>query len=137
MEVKKYKISHNKYDKNEFYRLMGPAFADKKIKKELPYLDNEEGRYWILILEKNQLIGFGSLQELKKKIIIKSAFVYPAFRGKGIYKWILDLRLKEAKKLNKVLETVVKKELTTIFQEKGFKVVRVTKNYSIMRKNSN
>ena len=87
------KILKNEYDRVEFYSLMGKFFAEKKYKKELPYLINKDTDIWFLVFNKNILIAFAAINELKRKLIFEHLYIEEKFRDKDIWKMLNEKRL--------------------------------------------
>ena len=131
----KTKVFDEGYDKKEFYGYMGEVFALKEIRKELPYLCNEPGRVWFLAFEGEILIGFVSYQESRTKIVFQNDYVFPEYRGKDIYKKLMDYRLRHIKDKNKPIEVVCNcLKIAEAYAKYGFKEKKKTKNYIFMRK---
>jgi len=123
------------YDKSIFYGVMGKYFAEPKYKKEMPYMSNKPTTTWFLVLEKGFLIGFGSVNELKNKIIFESSYVEAEYRNKGVWKKINEARTKYAVSKNKPLEVITKEEyLKKYWIENGFEVYKQNGSYYYLRK---
>lgn len=133
MEIK---IYEGAYDKRDFYYYMGDIFASKKIRRELPYLCNEEGRRWFLAFENDQLIGFSSLQFEKVLMKIRNTYVFEEYRSHGILKILLDTMFEYIKKneIKKVIQVAVKKHVVGTYEQLGFKEYKRTKNYVFMKR---
>ena len=129
------KIFEGDYDRNKFYSIMGRFFAEPKHIKQLPYMQNKETNVWFLVFEMNKLCGFGSLNELKNKIVFESSFVLEEFRKKGIWKEINKARLKFAEGKNKSVEVITKEEyLKEFWIKKGFVVYKQNGRYFYLKK---
>jgi GNAT superfamily N-acetyltransferase len=86
-----------------FYVLMGPYLAQRKIARELggPIWD-DEGAIWFVALSPptqgrtvgHQVLGFASAREKGQHVELDNAYVLPAYRGHGIYRALLEERLR-------------------------------------------
>jgi GNAT superfamily N-acetyltransferase len=83
---------------NDFYSLMGPYFADRKIIKELDnQLYNDENITWFLYMGGNKLKGFLSIEHKKDHNYIDNFYILPDYRGIGIGKELLDKAVEYSK----------------------------------------
>lgn len=80
----------------DFYCLMGPLFGSREIARELgmPIYDDPE-RLWCLAIEEatGRVVGCGSIAMHGRKAAFKSAWVAPAWRGRGIYDALFRQRM--------------------------------------------
>lgn len=129
----------NNCDKKEFYSITGQYFAEKKYRKESPYLNNEDGRIWFLKFDKDVLIGFGSVQIFKNKIELTGDYIIKEFRQKGYNKEIIQVRLDYVKNINKAIEYATPHKFIKdmMIREFGFQEYKSTFNYSFLRRNNN
>ena len=98
-------------------------------------MSNKETNIWFLVYESNKLVGFGSLNELKNKIVFESSYVEDEYRQKGVWKQINEERLRYAEEKNKSIEVITKEEyLKKYWFEKGFEVYRQNGRYFYLRK---
>jgi len=131
-------IFEGNYDKSKFYSHMGKYFAEPKYQKEMPYLANKEGSVWFLAFEKDTLIAFASLHELKNKIMFEHSYVEEAYRKKGIWKKLNEFRFKYASDKNKPIEVITKEEhLKKYWINSGFEVYRQNGRYYYLRRDNN
>lgn len=129
------KIFEGDYDKGKFYSIMGKYFAEPKYKKQLQYMSNKESSVWFLVFEMNKLLGFGSINVLKDKIVFESSFVEEDYRKKGIWKQLNESRFKYAESKKLPIEVITKEEyLKKYWIEKCFSVYRQNGRYSYLRK---
>ena len=85
----------------EFYSLMGKYFAERKYRKQMPYLINDEKYLWRLYFHKNNLIGFYHYNYLKEDLIeFGGLYLEEAYRDKCLGKRILFEQTTEFKEYN-------------------------------------
>ena len=63
------------YNKQNFYSLMGKYFAERVYRRKLPYLINTSSTIWFLLMNKERIIGFSSIQISNEFIDIGDVFV--------------------------------------------------------------
>lgn len=68
-------IFKNDYNKNEFYSIMGGFFAERKYKRMMPYLANDENTAWYVYVENNKVYGFINYIEKVGRISIGYCYV--------------------------------------------------------------
>lgn len=133
----KIKIFEPGYDKKEFYGYMGDALTMPDIKKELPYIGNTKDSVWFLALDEENLTGFMSIENTKGKVVFKSGYVYPEYRGKGIFRTIFEAGYEYAasKYPNLPYTTACATPcLMNLLKKYGFEETKRTKNYVFMRR---
>jgi hypothetical protein len=103
----------------DFYSLMGRFFGSREIAKVLgmPMYDDEY-RLWFLVLNpKHCPIACTSLEHKPDSQVaaLKSAWVEPGERGKGLYDWMFRVRLQVAESLpiKKITSTATEKSMHT------------------------
>lgn len=89
MEIINKREFTQKYNKRTFYSIMGKFFAEKKYKKELPYLDNADTYEWRLFYSGKRLAGFYSLEQKKGFTKIGNIYVIEDFRKVEVYESII------------------------------------------------
>lgn len=134
--IKQYKF---KNEMSEFYGFMGKYFAEPKYKKEMPYMVNKEGMVWFVVMEEfsvgYEVIGFGSVNETKNKIIFESSYVEELHRKKNIWKKINEMRLEFAISKNKPVEVITQYEyLKDYWIKNGFEEYRKNGKYIYLRR---
>lgn len=70
-----FKIFEGNYDKGEFYSLMGKFFAERKYRKMMPYLVNEDNRVWYLVVKNNEVVAFITYIEKLGRINIGYCYI--------------------------------------------------------------
>lgn len=90
-------IELNKKDLN-YYNYLGPFFGSRDVAKALggiPY--DDINKRWVVAIDKNKCVAI-SAYIIKKDIAeLKSSYVLPEYRGKGIYTALLVKRLNTIK----------------------------------------
>jgi len=129
------KVFNPPYDKKEFYEHMGDVFSMNTVRKELPYLSNDPHRLWFLAFSGNTLIGFCSLQEHKNVVKLLCDYVFPQYRGNGVYRQLVDVRTTYAERYNKPIEIICTGDIfSEMYLKRGFVEVKRTKNYRFLRR---
>lgn len=122
--MKKYS---GKYNKKEFYSVMGKYFAEPEYKKLLPYLSNRENDEWIVIEKEGDIVAFSSYARTKAGTNIKSCYYQKLTDARKMIKRII----KEAP--GQAYTTIIMKENQKLIQlfikEFGFIQTKETKNY--------
>lgn len=104
-----------------------PENIIKQAKKEsITFLD--QCIYFGYFIDEN-IIGISAVRKLKKISILKSSFVLPEYRNKGIYKDMVKYRIDQIS--HKIIETNAKKESCNYLISIGFTEV---KKYKIATK---
>jgi len=80
-----------------FYAYLGPFFGSRAAARELgmPIYD-DPGRIWLVALTVEGPVGCGSLEIKNHKAALKSGWVLPEHRKKGLYNALFEERLKLA-----------------------------------------
>lgn len=122
MQIKRFE---NTMGDSTFYALMGKYFAESKYKKEIPYLNNQEGNVWFVALD----------NETKTKVILKHDYVEEAYRGKKLFDKLNKERMSYISKVKKPFEIAVREtQLIKYWVNKGFKPFRTGGSYTYLRK---
>lgn len=78
----------------EFWQDMGPFFASRAVKRELPYLADGEGYVWFVLRQAGRVVGFASLHVAKDGSgQLHSLYVDPEHRGNGLASRLVAERL--------------------------------------------
>lgn len=111
------------YDRNYFYSLMGKYFAERKYRKLMPYLYNEDELIWYLNIVDKEVTGFISYKDNGDKINIGYCYA----EDNKTYKKNLN------KLPNKNTYIELEKDFDkTVFEKHGFNVYKESKNYWYM-----
>ena len=106
----------------EFWALMGPFFAQRKYRREMPYLVDDEGYVWFLALDEDTLMGFAAVHTMKDHAIVSGLYVREDRRGNGIAKKLIAACLKwsAGKKIRKA-KTTASPDSRLVFEKMGFR----------------
>lgn len=78
----------------EFYALMGYYFSHRKIRREMPYLIDDDGYTWFVALNGGQVTGFASCHVDKSNVgHLHGIYVGEDHRRKGIASALVKKRL--------------------------------------------
>ncbi len=120
----------------EFYYILGWFFGSRQIARELgmPIYD-DENRVWVVTMFAGDPVSCGSIEIKGHKAAIKSAWVKPEHRGKGIYTRMLSERLRVAQDASvKVITATATEASRKALLKHGFEHVGMRGKYYLMRK---
>ena len=83
----------------EFWMLMGPFFARREVRREMPYLVDEDGKIWALAMEGGDVLGFGAVMLKGRVAGLSGLWVRPARRGEGIGARLVRERVERAREM--------------------------------------
>lgn len=129
----KVKVYKGDYKKEDFYSIMGEYFAERKYRKELPYIINDDTMEWCLFYDENDLIGFSSASVEKNKVSFGNMYVVESYRDKKVWSYMANYLLKEYEGHSLQVITNADK-LITAWEKRGFKVSGKRGSYSVMRR---
>lgn len=111
----------------QFYTIMGRFLARREIVKELgaPLWD-DDGKLWWVAFVNGKVGGFAAV----RGPFLCSAFVLPEYRGKGVYRALVDVRLRET---TGSLRAVATDAATHALSQAGFRFVETRGRFSVMR----
>lgn len=78
------------YDKADFYARTGMFFAEKRFRKEMPYLINSEEKEWCLFYLEDRLACFYAHEEKDRITYISGFYVLEEYRKLGLTQYMLD-----------------------------------------------
>lgn len=125
-------------DDPQFYNLMGWFFGSRLVAKDLgmPIWD-DENREWIVVTVGKKPIACSSIEFFKsgKKAAMKSGWVHPDWRGKGIYNRMFEERMQIAfdRRIEVLTATITEKSRNTHIRH-GFRKIGSRGRYEIMKK---
>ena len=122
---------------SDFYSVMGWFFGSRQIARELgmPIYD-DDNRTWIVVMFSTaDPIACSSIEIKGDRAAIKSAWVKPEHRGKGIYNKMLAERLKIAESAGiKVITATATEFSKNALIKHGFENIGMRGRYYLMRK---
>ncbi len=125
-----FKTFEGNYNKSEFYSLMGKFFAERKYRKMMPYLVNEDNRVWYVVIENNEVVAFITYLEKLGRINIGYCYISDKIEDKKILESNLITSVhnigNETKNMYVDIEKGMDKEE---YINLGFEVYKETTNY--------
>ena len=121
---------------SDFYSVMGWFFGSRQIARELgmPVYD-DDNRIWIVVAFSSNPIACSSIEIKGDRAAIKSAWVKPEHRGKGISSRMLAERLKIAESTGMKVITATATEFSkNALIKHGFENIGMRGRYYLMRK---
>lgn len=98
-----YKIlSHaDKAQRRELFALIGEYFASAAIRRDLGRpMSSDDSYTWIIAMDGDTVAGFSAIRLYKDMVAeLVHAYTMPDYRGQGINKAMVDLRMEVAKQL--------------------------------------
>lgn len=134
-----YSIVRLTRESKDFYCIMGWFFGSRQIARELgmPVYD-DDNRVWIVTRHLAEPIACSSIEIKGTRAVIKSAWVAPEHRGKGIYTRMLFERLKIAEESGvKIITATATEASRKALAKCGFEHVGMKGKYYRMRKEIN
>ena len=127
----------------EFWRDMGPFFAFRSVRREMPYLADEPGYTWFVIRDTAALqdytstvVAFASLHVDKAGVgHLHSLYVTAANRKTGLAAKLIDDRLAYLLSRDcKIIRTTANANSMRLFVDRGFKALKERGQYLEMEK---
>ena len=130
-------LEQGNYDKAEFYSKMGAFFAERKYRRDMPYLVNDDNMTWFIITDNGEIVAFGAISfKSEKEVSLENGYTVSEERSKGYWKQVIDARMKYLKEsgFTGTIKTIVKLENQVSYLEEkyGFEETRHTTNYHYM-----
>lgn len=135
MEYKDFIITEVTNETPGFYNDLGPIFGSREIEKELGgKVYDDPGRIWFIAKAGDKMAGVCSYEIKAGKAQLKSAYVYPEFRGQGLWNKLCDMRERAAFEHVDELVVTAKGEHKDIWLKRGFEETGKRGSYVTMRK---
>lgn len=122
----------------QFWQHMGPFFASRAIRKDLPSLCDEPGRIWFLSWSQGSVVAFASLDcdGAVGHIVghLRNLYVQPGRRGEGHASALMAARLTYLREqgITKARTTRRVSKEVQFAENYGFHVLRVESNWEIL-----
>ena len=118
----------------DFYMLMGPFLANRKVETEIGYpIYDDDNKVWFLAFEGDEVIGFCYLQETRNgKYQIGSCYVTEQSRGQGVFQGLLNEALSRARGIVEL--TTNKEHVANTLVPLGFSATSTRGSYTVYRK---
>jgi GNAT superfamily N-acetyltransferase len=110
-------------------------FGVKEITHELEiYLHHSDCEEWLLAVQGNELLGFSGYEKNKTAFVLKRAYVYKKYRGFGLYKIMLDMRISRAKESGRsMIQATTTPMSQGEFLKRGFVSTKKFKKFQTFR----
>lgn len=131
MTIKVYTPEMKDYD---FWGKMGYFFASRKVRREMPYLIDDENYVWFVSFDGENIAGFAGAHIDNKNVgILHGIYVVDQSRHKGIAKALVKKRLEWLRKQScKEFHAIVNSQSKTIIEKFGFVESRKRGTYTKM-----
>lgn len=135
MKYKDFIITEVTNETPGFYNDLGPIFGSREIEKELGgKVYDDPGRTWFVAKAGDKVAGVCCYEIKAGKAQLKSAYVYPEFRGQGLWNKLCDMRERAAFEHVDELVVTAKGEHKDIWLKRGFEETGKRGSYVTMRK---
>jgi GNAT superfamily N-acetyltransferase len=117
----------------EFWARMGPFFAQRRYRRAMPYLVDDDGYIWFLAVDGETVLGFGAVHETKDYGVLSGLYVAEKHRGNGVARKLIDARIRWClEKGLKKAKTTASSDSRPIFEKSGFAVTGTKGQYTMM-----
>lgn len=106
----------------KFWVAVGPYFASRAVRREMPYLQDDEGYVWFVLTEGKRTIGFASCHVDKSgNGHLHGLYVVPEHRENGVAQRLVKERLEwlQARGV-KLVKTTVNEKSAPVLASCGF-----------------
>lgn len=119
---------------DKFWAAMGPFFARREVRREMPYLVDEDGDVWFVARIKKQVVGFVAVSATKKGASnIHALYVAPQYRGNGIAESLIESALSYLREQGtQSATTTANAKSVPLFEAQGFSEVTAKGQYIVM-----
>lgn len=110
-------------------------FGTRQITNELGLANHwNDCDEWLLVVQGETLLGFSGYENKNQVFILKRAYVFPEYRGFGIYKQMIDFRIRKAIELGvNVVQCTATRMSMREFEKRGFKAIKNYKKFVTYR----
>ncbi len=85
-------------ERDRLFTLIGPLFASRRVRREMPYLRHDKGFVWMVaVAADGDAVGMGSVDVRGEVATLRNLYVVPAQRGNGVAEAITDRQLAYAR----------------------------------------
>lgn len=117
-----------------FYAVMGRFFMSNEVRKDMPWLKDEDSKVWVLAFHGDECVGFSALRTIPKGHELCSLYIVPEHRNTGVAKKLTEHRLKMVAG-DQVVRVVCNAETLPRYLELGFKKVAMRgKAYTVVER---
>lgn len=116
-----------------FYAIMGPFLSRREIVSELGFPAwDDDGKVWYAMMSGQIVMGFAAVYPKGEGAVFASAYVLPAYRGRGIYSILLDARLADTSA--RPITTTATDASRKALEARGFVTKGQRGRYKVMKK---
>lgn len=126
------RIYEQKDQIDEFWIKMGPFFASKTIRRELPYIMNQPGQTWFVMFENQAVIGFVSGLERKDVWYLDNIFVLPEYRHQNLMPELIQQFMKYCEERDATKKVKLETQNPTVreyFLKQQYQMYKQTKTW--------
>jgi len=117
----------------EFWALLGPFFARREYRRELPYLVDDDGHIWFVVMDGGTLAGFASLHVDRRGGHLHGLYVASEYRAMSIARQLVKARLDYLRGLNvHIVNVTCNEQSKPLLQEFGFQPSEQRGQYTMM-----
>jgi RimJ/RimL family protein N-acetyltransferase len=119
---------------SEFWALLGPYFARSEYRREMPYLKDDDGYVWFVVMDGGKLAGFASLHVDRRGGHLHGLYVVPDYRSQDIATRLVQARLDYLRELGNVhiVNVAGNPKSTPLLQKFGFRPQKQRGQYTMM-----
>ncbi len=78
-------------ERDRLFTLIGPLFASRRVRREMPYMHHEDGFVWsVAVSGAQEAVAMGSVDVQEGVATLRNLYVAPAWRGRGVGRRITD-----------------------------------------------
>jgi GNAT superfamily N-acetyltransferase len=92
---------------------------------------DDDGAIWWVALDGAKVAGFCALMRDGERVQLRSSYVLPRYRRRGVYRLLFTERMTEISSPARV-RSVVRAEAVPVFRAHGFEEIKATKNFYTM-----
>ncbi|OIR02420.1 acetyltransferase (GNAT) family protein [mine drainage metagenome] len=121
-------------DRDRLFTLIGPLFASRRVRREMPYMHHEEGYVWsVAVTPLGEAAAMGSVDVRQGVATLRNLYVAPAWRGCGVGRHLTDLLFGHACGHGaRWMRAVASPRAVGVFERRGFYRVSARGQYVTM-----
>lgn len=109
-------------ERDRLFTLIGPLFASRQVRREMPYMHHEEDFVWfVAVTSDGDAAGMASIHIRSAVATLRNLYVVPAHRGRGIAATITERQLAYASEHGaRWIRTVASPFSVGAYEKRGF-----------------
>lgn len=85
-------------DRDRLFALIGPLFANRRVRREMPYMHHEDDFFWtVAVSPDGDVVAMGSVDIRSCCATLRNLYVIPSWRRLGVGGAITDLQIEHAR----------------------------------------